>query len=413
MKRFLIYAGLQCKRALRILPCTLLIAALLCAAAALAAAVFRTQRANDAAFQLATLAVVGDKDNPYIRIGLDALETFDTSRNELRFVFMDEETALKELRAGRLSAMMYVPVDFVESIYAGETHPIRFVTADGATGPDTILTAELANSVAELMGETQSAQYGAQRYAMDYLPDVDPYQVDNELVDSYFAMVLSRHRLASVKTVGLSDFLSFAGYYFCGLIVAFLLLWGIAGGPLFSSRPVELGLTLRAQGFGPVRQVLGEYAAFFLLMLAGTLAAGAAGWWFLQRSTLVIPELRDISLSSLLRALVFLVLMFSAMQFFLYELVPTALGGPLLLFLCAAAQGYVCGCFYPASFFPEALQRLGALLPAGAAMRYLSAQVRGAPEHGAAVLSWTLAFLVLSVAVRWARTAAQIGGRRT
>ena len=133
MKRLAVYFLTQCKRALRLLPYTLLIAALLCVAAALAAAVFRTQRANDAAFQLATIGVVGDENNRYTRIGLDALETFDSSRDELRFVFLDEETALSELRAGRLSALMYLPDDFVESTYSGDVHPIRFVTAEGAT----------------------------------------------------------------------------------------------------------------------------------------------------------------------------------------------------------------------------------------------------------------------------------------
>ena len=411
MRRSLIYAWLQCKRALRLLPYTLLIAALLCATAALAAAVFRTQRANDAALQLATIGVVGDKDNPYIRIGLDALQTFDVSREELQFVFLDGESALRELRAGRLSALMYVPEDFVESTYTNEIHPIRFVTAEGATGPDTLLSAELANSVADLMLETQNAQYGAQLYAMDHVPDADPYEVDNELVDRYFAMVLSRHRLFSVKTIGLSDSLSFAGYYFCGLIIAFLLLWGIAGGPLFSSRSDELSLTLHAQGFGPLRQVLCEYVAFYLLMLIGTLAAGAARLWFLQRSTLVIPELPDVSVPALLRSLAALVLLISAMQFFLYELIPSALGGALLQFLCAAVQSYVCGCFYPSAFFPKALQRVGAMLPAGTAFRYLSAFLRGAERGVPALLGWVLAFLLLSVGVRRLR-AGQIGGRR-
>ena len=222
MRRFVVYLLLQCRRALRLLPHVLLITALLCGAAGLAAAVISADRASDKSRQLALVGVVGNPDNPYIRIGVDALETFDTSREELKFLFMDEETALRELRAGVLSAMMYLPDDFVESMYTGEIHPLRFVTLEGASGLDTLLSAELADAVARLMTETQNAQYGAQLYAIDNLPDVDPYEVDNELVDGYFAMVLSRHRLASVKTVGLSGSLSFAGYYFCGLIVAFL-----------------------------------------------------------------------------------------------------------------------------------------------------------------------------------------------
>ena len=400
MRRFFVYLLLQCRRALRLLPHALLITALLCAAAALAASLIAAGRAADPSRQKALVGVVGDENNPYIRIGVDALSTFDASRDELQFVFLNEDDAVREMRAGRLSAMMYLPSDFVESIYAGETHPIRFVTPSGAAGLDSALTAELADAVAQLMTETENAQYGAQQYARDYLPDADPYEVDNELVDRYFAMVLSRHNLISVKTVGLTDALSFAGYYFCGIVVAFLLLAGLGGAPLVSRRSFELGVTLRAQGFGAPWQVLGEFAAFYLLMLLGAAAAGTAGWFFLRRSALVIPELQGVSPAALLRALVLPVLCIGAMQFFLYELLPSALGGSLAQFLCAAAQGYVCGCFYPYTFFPDALQRVGKALPAGTALRYVSGAVRGVGGYGGALLLWALGFLALSAAVR-------------
>lgn len=400
MRRFFVYLGAQCKRAARLLPHALLITALLCAAAALAAAVISAGRAGDASRQLALVGVVGDESDPYVRIGIDALETFDTSREEMKFVFLDEETGVRELRAGRLSALMYLPEDFVENIYAGTVQPIRFLTPEGSAGLDSLLTAELADAVAQLMTETENAQFGAQEYARDYRPELDPYEVDNELVDRYFAMVLSRGRLFSVKTVGLSDNLSFAGYYFCGLAVAFLLLMGLGGAPLAAGRSAELGLTLRAQGFGAAPQVLGEFVAYYLLMLLSAAAAGAAGWFLLQRSALTVPELGDVSPAALLKALTLLVLCLSAMQFFLYELAPGALAGGLLQFLCAAVQAYICGCFYPYTFFPDALQKLGAALPAHAALRYLSGVLRLTGGFGPSLALWALAFLVLTVAVR-------------
>jgi ABC-2 type transport system permease protein len=399
MKRFIVYAGLQCRRAMRLLPHMLAILLLLACVAGLAAAGISAGRAADASRQIALVGVVGDANNPYIRTGVDALETFDTSRHEMRFVFMDEETAIRELRAGRLSAFLYLPEDFVESIYAGDTHPIRFITPEGA-GIDTLLTAELAASVARLMVETESAQFGAQRYAVDFLPDVDPYEVDNELVDLYFTMVLSRDRLFSVKLVGLADTLSFGGYFFCGILVAFLLLAGISASPLCSRRAAALGPVLRAQGFGAVRQTLGEFAAFYLLLLIGALAAAAIALPILRRSALDIPELRDLAVGPFFGTLALLVLSIGAMQFFLYELIPSPLGGILLQFLCAAAQGYVCGCFYPYTFFPEALQRVGKALPAGTALRCLSAAVRGAGGSVSALLLWTLGFLAAAAAVR-------------
>lgn len=407
MKRFAVYLLLQCKRALRLLPHMLAILLLLACGAYLAAAGLSARRASDASRQIALVGVVGDESNPYIRIGVDALETFDSSRDELKFVFMDEQTAIRELRAGRLSAFLYLPEDFVESIYANDTHPIRFIMPEGASGIDTLLTAELADAVARLMTETERAQVGAQLYAIDKLPDVDPYAVDNALVDRYFTLVLTRDQLFSVKTLGLADSLSFGGYFFCGILVAFLLLAGISASPLCSRRAAALGPVLRARSFGALRQTLGEFAAFYLLLLVGALAVTAAALPLLHRSALDIPELRDSSSSALLGTVALLTLSIGAMQFFLYELVPSALGGILLQFLCAAAQGYVCGCFYPYAFFPDALQRLGAALPAGTALRRLAAALRGSGEGVWPVLLWVPVFLLLAAAlraVRWRRT---------
>ena len=403
MRRFFVYAGLQCKRALRLLPHILAVLLLLAGGAYLAAAGLAAHRAADETRQLALVGVVGDDSNPYVRIGVDALETFDTARDELKFVFLDEQSAIDGLRDGRLSAFLYLPDGFVESIYAGEIRPIQFITLEGASGIDSLLSAELASAVARLMIETDNAQYGAQRYAVDHLPDADPYEVDNELVDRYFTMVLTRDRLFSVRIIGLADTLSFGGYFFCGIFVAFLLLAGIGASPLCSRRSAALGPLLDARGLGPLGQTLGEFAAFYLLLLAGALAAAAAALPLLLRSPLNIPELRDVSVPALFGTLALLVLSLSAMQFFLYELVPSTLGGILVQFLCAAVQGYVCGCFYPYSFFPDAVRRLGAVLPAHSALQRLSAVLRGSGEGVWAVLVWVPVFLLLSAALRKAR----------
>ena len=409
MRRFAVYTLLQCKRALRLLPRVLAVVLLLGCGAYLAAAGLSAHRAADASRQKATVGVVGDGGNPYVRIGIDALETFDAARDELKFVFLSEEEAVAGLRSGALSAFLYLPDSFVESIYAGEIRPIRYVTLSGATGIDTLLSAELAAAVARLMTETDNAQYGAQQYARDFLPEADPYEVDNELVDRYFAMVLSRSRLFSLKLVGLADTLSFGGYYLCGILTAFLLLCGMGAGPLFSRRSAALGTLLRSRGFGPLRQTLGDFAAYLLLVLPCALLAAGAALMLLRRGAADIPELRDVSAAGFLGAAALAALLCAAMQFFLYELVPSALGGTMLQFLCAAAQGYVCGCFYPYSFFPDAVQRLGAFLPAGRALRLLSAALRGSGGSVWPGLMWVPVFLLLAAALRL-RRGARTGG---
>ena len=407
MKRFCVYALLQCKRALRLLPHMLAVLLLLACGAGLVAAGLSAGRAADEAGQVALVGVVGNGADPYIRVGIEALETFDVSRDELRFIFLSEAEAVSALREDRLSAFLYLPDGYVESIYAGEPAPIRFITPEGASGLDSLLTAELAAAVTRLVTETENAEYGLIRYVSEHLPEVDPYEADSALVDRYFAMVLTRDQLFSVKTVGLADTLSFGGYYFCGILVAFLLLAGIGASPFCARRCTALGPVLRARGFGPVRQTLGEFAAFYLLLLLGALAAAAIALPLLRRSGLNIPELQDLSLPAFFGMLALLVLCIGAAQFFLYELVPSVLSGIALQFLAAAVQGYICGCFYPYSFFPDGLQRLGAVLPAGRAIRCMGSALRHSGAGVWSMLAWVPVLLLLSAglrALRWRRT---------
>ena len=126
----------------------------------------------------------------------------------------------------------------------------------------------------------------------------------------------------------------------------------------------------------------------------------AAALALLRRSGLNIPELREVSTAVFLRTVALTALTLGAMQFFLYELVPSPLGGIMLQFLCAVVQGYICGCFYPYSFFPDAVQRLGAFLPAGRALRCLGAALRGSGGNVWPMLAWAPVFLLLSAALR-------------
>lgn len=400
MKRFLMYLLLQGKRALRLLPQVLAVTLLLTCAASLAGAVLSAQRAGDTSRHKVLVGAVVDAGNPYIQLGIHALETFDAARDEISFLVMEEGEALARLRAGTLSAYIVVPDDFLDTMYSDDVHPIRFVSLDGAAGLDTLLAAELADAVARLMTDTQNAQYGAVGYAMEHPTGMNPYEADDELIDRQFAIVLDRDKLFQVETVGLSDSLSFGGYYFCGLLVAFLLLWGIGASPLFSRRPGEMSMMLRARGFGAARQVLGEFCAFYLLMLLGAACAAFAGMHLLRRYTSEIPELQYVFPPTFAAALAFLVLMLGTMQFFLYELSSEHPGGILLQFLNAVAQGYAAGCFYPRSFFPEGLRRFGEVLPAGVATRYLSGVMSGSGGSAVPMALCALTFLALSVMVR-------------
>ena len=97
--------------------------------------------------------------------------------------------------------------------------------------------------------------------------------------------------------------------------------------------------------------------------------------------------------------------MLCALQFVLYELTESAVAGVLLQFLNAALQGFFAGCFYPSAFFPEALRRLGEVLPAGLAMRELRALLLHEPVGVSAAVWGCLLLCLLAAALIRARRA--------
>ncbi|MBQ2062194.1 MAG: ABC transporter permease [Oscillospiraceae bacterium] len=403
MKRAAVYFSLQCRRAFRLLPRMMAVTLLLAGLAALACLTLRTREESDTSKQKVRIGVVGNLEKGGLKEGISILESLDSSRFSLTLQPMDETEAVSELRRGGIDAYIIVPEGFVSAMMNGEHRPITFVSAGGDAGVGGILTREIAESVSTLVLETENAVYGAQNYVEDHISGLDPYESGDRITLRYMFKILDRDLLYDLETIGAADSLSLAGYYLCGIAVLFVMLWAISCSPLFTRRSRELSGLLRVQGLSPAVQVAAEYASFCLLMLCAIITIAAVCLILLPRLHIAIPELAAGGLSGLagpvLRALP-AALMLCAMSFFLFELAEGAVSGILLLFFNAAAQGYLAGCFYPSSFFPEELRTLGAVLPAGAAMDHLRACLLGGAAGGWAVWGYLLLFLILSAIVR-------------
>lgn len=402
MKRFWMYFRLQLRRAGRILPGMLAFTLLLAVLTALAALLPAGLRDDGDAQELVVVGLVGDLEDGYVAEGLQMLESLDSSRYSLRFEVMSEAEAARALRRGQIGGYAVIPEGFGEALMNGEHRPITYVSLSGGAGLGAQVTRELAETVSGLVLETENAVYGAQDYTAEHIPGVDPYWAGDHLVYRYALRLLDRERLFRTETLEGSDTLSLAGMYLCGISILFLLFWAISCTPLFAGRSRELGKVLQADGLGSAGQVLAEWASYVLLMLCALLAAAVPAGLLIGRLGVTIPELEGAGLSGALRfALGALptALMLCALQFLLFELAGSTVAAVLLQFLNAAAQGYLAGCFYPASFFPDGMRRFGELLPVGAGMAQMRALLTG--ENAAApVWLWLLLFLLLSVLLR-------------
>ena len=405
MKTLLTYGRLQLRRALRLLPRMLAVTLLLAVLTAMAALLLSGLRDGEDEREPVRIGLAGNLEEADIAEGLELLKSIDSSRFSLSFEPMDEAEAAQALRRGEIAGYAVIPEGFAEALMIGETRPVTYVSASGGADLGAKLTRELVETVSALVLETENAVYGAQDLTADFVPGRNPYRVGDRLVVQYAVRIIDRSRLFHLEKAETEQTLSLPAYYLCGVSLAFLMLWSISCAPLFAGRSRELGKLLQASGLRSVGQVLAEYLSYLLLMLCGLLAAAALAGVLLRRFGIAVPELEGSGFrgaASLLLSSLPTVLMICALQFFLYELAGGGVGGVLLQFLSAVVQGYLAGCFYPASFFPEGMRRFGELLPAGAGMAQMKGALLGEGAAGPVWL-WLAGFLLLSALLRFRR----------
>ena len=366
------------------LPCLLAAVLLLGALGVLG---YSLVQEDGSAVERARIGVVGDPEDEILQIGMFAVRNLDSSRFSIEFIQLeDEKEARSMLRAGSIVGYIDIPTDYFLDIYQGNVRPLTYYTAPGTEGLGAVLTDEVISAVSGLLTESEGVVYGAQQYAWDRGIVLEEGGTGELLVNRFFEVILRRDILLQVQVLGVGDGLSLPEYFLCAFLVMFLLLWGIAASSVFAGQDMELGRILKCRGLGPVRQILAEYVSYLLLMLVTILCLlliTLAGSRILGLEDMM-PEagffLRILPVAAVL----------SAMQVLLYECASGMLQGVLMQFLLAAVMGYVCGCVYPVGFFPEVLQRIGNLLPAGLARQYLSTGLTGQP--GGALLAGLAAY---------------------
>ena len=408
MKLFAAYLLLQLKRAARLIPRMLAVTLLLAALAALGAAALSRQREPDKSQALLRVGVVGDEEEKLLDDAIAILQSTDSSGFFLRLERMEREEAARLLRRGELAGYLTIPDGFAQALWYGEHRMLDYTSHTAGADLGAQLTREVAMLVSSLALETENAIYGAQNLVEDRLPDADPGGAGDRLLFRYASAILDRDRLYDIRLLGAADSLSLPGYYCCALPLAFLLFWAISCCPFFSRRSRELGQLLHARGLGAFGQVLGEFLGYLLLLAAALLTVGLLAAPLFSRLGISVPELEGRSLLSLLPGFLPPALLLCTVQFLLYELSESAVSAVLLQFLNAAVQGYLAGLFYPSSFFPEGMRRLGSLLPAGVSMGYLRGVLLAKPEPAAALglLGWMALCLLLLLAARSRRNRA-------
>lgn len=405
MSGFYTYLYIQLRRAIKLLPVMMTVTLLICGCVGIFAVLYLGNGMAEKN-QKYQIAVVGDTTDSYLGFGISALSVLDDSRFMVDFPSMTEGEARRALAAGKITAYAKVPDGLVESIVAGSNDKsVIFVTSTGQEGITGILAEELTEAASTLIVRSQSAIYGMQRILWDNGMGDLWWDATERLNLRLIDMVLNRTGLCNLEAQGMANGLSTEGYYFCSMLIFFLLLAGINSSPLFSKKSRGLMKLMASRGVNVYKQVAGEYLAYLFLNLCCLLGIFIVLGPVLNSGViqLAIWKKTDIgTLAGFYVRMIPVAAVLTAMQFLLYELVTGVVNGILLQFVCCISMAYLSGCFYPVSMFPDILKRIGEGLPTGLALRYADGGLMGesTPGIGFGLLLYLAVFLGLSMFAR-------------
>lgn len=413
MKRVFGYFRLQLKRYLRLLPIVLLLSAILLGAVGLAFFGMFSDSGSDEQNSLLKIGLVADEEDTYMDVALNALQSLDSSRFSLATeIIADESTASDMLRRGELVAYLVFPDNFITEAIRGNVNKIVCVTAGGAVDFGSRAANELMHTVTEMVANAQKSVFGFENAAIaDGLERQQAYRLGDALAMEAISLILRRELSYHIDEIGSAGTNRIGDPLVCGMLVLLLMLWGITCCTAFTGRSRTLSRVLSAKGTGAAAQVLGEYAAYLILMTA-VIAVFAAVIAAVSPLLPAISLLEQYDFGRLIPGLMIVVLTVSAMQFFLYEVTGGPVSSALLQFFCAMGMGYVSGCIYPAYFFPRAVQDAASLLPAWSCRVWLDELLAGRPSWAtfAILAAYFAGFLILSVILRRVRNKREGGG---
>lgn len=393
MKR---YFGAQLKRLARLLPTVAVVGLILLAALAAVLFSFAKFTADSANDQKLRVAVTGDTNNLYFRMGMSMLQSMDSSRYTLEMVHMNEDEARRELEQGRISAYAVFPDGFMKEALRGNVLPVRCVLSAGSTGLMPLFKEEIAGVVELIMNESQKGVFALQ----DSLAEAKkPYgKHADRLAMKFVTVILNRDKMYTVEEIGVGDGLPVMTSLICGFAVLLLWLIGLPYASTMIRRDAALSRLLASNGYGALKQVTAEYAAYTAVLAPLTAAIAMGGLLFATDKTAGASALL------VLRALPLLFLA-AAFGLCVFSFVRDVVSGTLLAFFGAVALGYASGCLYPLYAFPPSVQALAPFLPTGLSRMYLEHLLLDRVSLTAlgGVLLYTVLFWAIAVWLRHRR----------
>lgn len=343
------------------------------------------------------IGVMGEEDE-FIDMGIFLLESFDDTKYLLEIVKYDDfETGKKDLYSGDIVALCDIPGGFYDSInYLSNDVSIKYYTASGSRGVAGIFMDEVTGIISNYIVYSEAGILSL----IDFLdengvPSKMAYEETDKLFMKYMGALLSRGDLVTVKTLGISNGLSTYGYYFTGLTLFLISVLSFAGISFFIKKNRTLDKLAYSKGISIPGQIAADFVAYFICNAVCVAILMIPIFKMLKDKQLEIPEFFTTENSYLgmfflnVLAAMVLICMF---ELLIFEVLEGTVNKIIFSFTIIIGCSYISGFLYPASFFPDVINRIGKVLPTGVAMSFLSSFLAMKGRESATL--WLLIYIV-------------------
>lgn len=289
------------------------------------------------------------------------------------FDFVDETTAMRGLETGTYIAAVIIPTDAVDSIMDGTNTPIQIVFPENS-GLEAVIIKEIADAAATLLSSAQAGIYSVYDIYEEYGASQNIDKAVFSMNLKYISFVVGGSRLFEVTETSSTGSLSSLNYYICAGIVLFMLLIGVnylaTAHSLDSITSKKLSLT----GTPFILQELSGYISIVVGQLV-TLAIVAL-------PAVPILNIFGISISMEYIGLLILViclftLVSSGCVYIVSRISRHSLSRIMITFISTLIMCFISGCFVPSLMLPEALDKVGKLVPTTYMMEGLTSAMCG------------------------------------
>ncbi len=364
------YFKAQLKRLLKLFPFVLVVSLILLFSGAIAFKGIAKATLESEENKIFQIGICGDTQNEYFKVGMAALENFDSSRFTIKLTEMEESAAKEMLKKGELYAYAVIPKGFVNSVLRGNILPIKYVSNDNNVGMTTIFKNEITTAIEQLVIASQKGVFGLETALYENGNGNIAYKSINNLNIEFIDMIIGRTEMYSVEELGIASGSSFMEYFVCGLAVVLLLLIGLPYASVFIKKDYALNKLLKASNLSVGSQVAAEYFSYFL-SVAGVSAvlfvlSGAGLSIFFDVGT----SFADVMI--LFVKILPIIALTTAFGYFFDVMSGDIISGVLMQFFVSVFLCYITGCFYPLYAFPVFIQKIAPYLPTGAARDYMA-----------------------------------------